>query len=168
MGRKEEAVLSGEIGAFAAPGSGAGVAGAPIRVGEVMTRDVMTLSPEHSFLEALSLFARHRFRHLLVTEAHARLAGVISDRDLLRFMSRKQSLEAAKVADLMKRDPVTVRPETLLSVAVTEMLDRRINCLPVTDQQGQVCGILTSTDLLRVFQRVQEQIEQEAKGRQGD
>jgi acetoin utilization protein AcuB len=133
---------------------------APVRVAEVMTREVVSLSPHHSFFEALSLLARHRFRHLLVVDADQHLAGVISDRDLLRLMTRKPTLESTTVADFMKREAVTVRPETPLSVATAEMLAHRINCLPVLDEAKRVCGILTSTDLLRAFQRVQEWIEQ--------
>ena len=60
----------------------------PRQVKDVMTREVVALRPQQPFVQALALLARHRFRHLLVTDAHAHLAGVISDRDLLRFMSR--------------------------------------------------------------------------------
>jgi CBS domain-containing protein len=88
------------------------------------------------------------------------LAGVISDRDLLRFMIREPQWETAAVAEVMRTDPITVHSETLLSVAITEMLNRRINCLPVVDAEGQVIGILTSTDLLRAFQKIQGLIEQ--------
>lgn len=138
-------------------------AAAPTRAEQVMTREVVSVLPDQSFQEALSLIARHRFRHLLVINAHGWLAGVISDRDLLRFMSRERHWTTRTVAEVMKSDPVTVRPETPLSVAVAEMLGRRINCLPVVNEEARVCGILTSTDLLRVFQGLQEQIEQRPK-----
>ena len=97
----------------------------PTRVDEVMTREVVTLSPDQSFQEAITLVARHRFRHLLVVSTDQRLAGVISDRDLLRFMVRNPHRDLSVVADVMKNDPVTVRPETLLSVAIAAMLTRR-------------------------------------------
>ena len=139
------------------------VAATPTRVAEVMTREVITLSPRHSFQQAITLVARHRFRHLLVVEADARLAGVISDRDLLRFMAREPHWDTATVAEVMKPQPVTVRAETPLSTAIAEMLTRRINCLPVVDEAGRVCGILTSTDLLQAFQQIQAWIEQTGK-----
>lgn len=138
---------------------------AAVRVAEVMTREVVSVSPHHSFFEALSLLARHRFRHLLVVDVDQHLAGVISDRDLLRLLTRKPALESTTVADFMKREPVTVRPETPLSTATAEMLTHRINCLPVIDAAGRVCGILTSTDLLRAFQRLQEWVEQPERQR---
>jgi CBS domain-containing protein len=135
------------------------VAVTPTHVEEVMTREVVTLSPNHSFQEAITLVARHRFRHLLVVDTAGRLAGVLSDRDLLRFMIREPHWDEATVAEVMKTDPVTVQCDTRLSTATTEMLSRRINCLPVVDEEGRVRGILTSTDLLKAFQQVQEFIE---------
>jgi CBS domain-containing protein len=132
----------------------------PTQVAEVMTRDVIATAPDHSVQEAITLVARHRFRHLLVVTGDQQLAGVISDRDLLRFMIREPQWGTAAVAEVMKADPITVNPDTPLSVAVAEMLKRRINCLPVVDADNQVVGILTSTDLLRALHKIQEWIEQ--------
>ena len=130
----------------------------PHLVREVMTREPVTLTPEQSFGEALALLARNRFRHLLVVDDTGRLAGVLSDRDLLRTMSRTPDLDRATVADVMQSDVISVEPQTLLSDAAAQMLDRRINCLPVVEA-GRLCGILTSTDLLRAFHRLQERAE---------
>jgi len=134
----------------------------PRQVQDVMTHEVVTLTPPQPFTEALALLARHRFRHLVVTETDARLAGVISDRDMLRFMSSGADLKAATVADVMRQGVVAIRPETLLSEAAGQMLSRRINCLPVVDENERLCGILTSTDLLQAFQRMQEGVGQES------
>ena len=73
----------------------------PQQVKEVMTRDIVALRPQQPFAQALALLAQHRFRHLLVIDADARLAGVISDRDLLRCMSRETDLERVTVANIM-------------------------------------------------------------------
>lgn len=131
----------------------------PQQVKEVMTRDVVVLRPQQPFAQALALLAQHRFRHLLVTDADARLAGVISDRDLLRCMSREADLERVTVADIMGAAVVAVQPDTSLSEAAAQMLSRRINCLPVIEND-KVCGILTSTDLLQAFHNLQTDIEQ--------
>jgi acetoin utilization protein AcuB len=132
----------------------------PTRVSEVMTRDVVTLQPQDSFGAAITLIARLRFRHILVVDGYSHLAGVVSDRDLLRCMTREPHADTVPMSEVMRTNLVTVRPDTLLSTAVAEMLTRRINCLPVIDEEQRVCGILTSTDLLRAFQQVQQQIEQ--------
>lgn len=100
------------------------------------------------------------FRHVLVIHPNGRLAGVISDRDLLRVMGATTDWKEKKVSDVMTQDVFTVTPEIPLSVAVREMLARRVNCLPVLyDENKHVCGILTSTDLLNVFEKLQTSVE---------
>lgn len=131
----------------------------PTCVEDIMTTTVVTLSPQQSFGEALALMANRPFRHILVVEHDTRLVGVISDRDLLRVLSRGREWKNITVGDVMTRDTVTVRPETALSIAVGEVLAHRINCLPVLSGDGRLCGIVTSTDLLDAFHRLQASLE---------
>ena len=124
----------------------------PTCVADVMTRNVVTLTPSQTFAEAVTIMANRSFRHFLVVHPDGTLAGVLSDRDLFRAMARVTNWQAKTVNELMTPDPYTVTPQTRLSVTVAEILSRRINCLPVVDDSGKVCGILTSTDLLSVYQ----------------
>jgi CBS domain-containing protein len=59
----------------------------------------------------------------------------------------------------MTGEPLTVSPEMPISVAIKSMLAMRINCLPVVGADGKVCGILTSTDLLKSYEKIQELVE---------
>lgn len=127
----------------------------PTCVADVMTRNVVTLAPNQTFADAVTLMANKSFRHFLVVHPDGRLAGVLSDRDIFRAMGRVKNWEAKMVNEVMTYDPYTVKPQALLSVTVEEVLSRRINCLPVVDDNGKVCGILTSTDLLSVYQKLQ-------------
>ena len=129
-------------------------------VRDIMTQTVVTLAPEQSVPEAISLLAQHRFRHLPVVEDAQALVGIVSDRDLLRALTRGLGTDRMRVQEVMKSRVVTVRPETPLSAAAAAMLQHRINCVPVLDDEERVCGIATSTDLLWVFQQLQEKIEQ--------
>jgi CBS domain-containing protein len=132
----------------------------PTSVSDVMTRDVLSVYPSQSFAETVGLMANRPFRHVLVIHPNGRLAGVISDRDLLRAMGATCDWKEKKVSDVMTRDVFTVTPETSLSAAAREMLARRVNCLPVLyDGNKQVCGIVTSTDLLTVFEKLQTSVE---------
>ena len=131
----------------------------PTCVSEIMTMNVVTLSPNQTFAEAVSLMANRPFRHFLVVHSDGELAGVISDRDLLRVLSRTPVWQSKLVCEFMNRDVVIVHPDTPLSLAVGELLARRINCLPVVDERKRVCGIITSTDLLTAYQRIQASVE---------
>jgi CBS domain-containing protein len=128
-------------------------------VADVMTRKTVTLSPHHRFAEAVSLMADRHFRHVVVVGTGGQILGVISDRDILRTLARTSNWQTKDVSQIMTRDPVTVKRETPLSVAVAKMVAKRINCLPVLDDEGKVCGILTSTDLLKAYQKLLESLD---------
>jgi CBS domain-containing protein len=54
-----------------------------------------------------------------------------------------------RAAEVMTRDVLTVRPETLIADAIQLMLDRRVSGVPVVDEAGGIVGILSEGDLLR-------------------
>jgi CBS domain-containing protein len=128
-------------------------------VADLMTRKTVTLSPHHGFAEAVSLMADRHFRHIVVVDTAGQILGVISDRDILRTLARTSNWQTKDVSQIMTRDPVTVKRETPLSVAVAKIVAKRINCLPVLDDEGKVCGILTSTDLLKAYQKLLESLD---------
>jgi len=146
----------------APPPAGLEAFSVPMRVSQVMTREVMTLRPEQSFYEAVTLMAHRSFRHLLVVDAESRLRGVISDRDVLRALARTQDWNSGSVREIMTSEPVTVAPDSPISAAVKAMLAARVNCLPVVEADGKVCGILTSTDVMKSYETIQALVEESA------
>jgi len=131
----------------------------PVRLADVMTQEIVSVSPGQTFGEVIGLMANRPFRHVLVISNDGRLAGLISDRDLLRKIAVTKDWKTKLVEEVMTRDVLTVRPETTISAAVREIIGRRINCLPVLDKNEKVCGIVTSTDLLRAFEILQAALE---------
>ena len=128
-------------------------------VADVMTNDVVSLSPRHNFADAVNLIANRHFHHFVVVEDE-RIVGVVSDRDILRGLARTDNWQRKEVGQFMTVEPTTVKPTTDLTTAISKMLAKRINCLPVVDDpDGKVCGILTSTDLLKSYHAVLESFE---------
>ena len=99
---------------------------------------------------------------MLVVDEDERLHGVISDRDVLRALSRTPDWSKKSVAEIMNPDTITTTPDSAISAAVRLMLENRINCLPVMGPDGRVAGILTSTDLLKAYEKLQAKVEQRA------
>jgi CBS domain-containing protein/Flp pilus assembly pilin Flp len=119
-----------------------------LSTGEVAVRHVMssrltTMQPTASLKEVGELMAEKKMRHMLVCDGD-RLLGIISDRDLARKTGRT-------AADVMTASPLSVPPDTLLSPAVTLMMRKRISCLPVVEE-GRLCGLFTTTDLIMTLQ----------------
>ena len=127
-------------------------------VADVMTRNVITLTPEQTLRDAIDLLRRERIRHLPVVEGQ-QLVGIVTDRDVKRATPSvltgvghdeyDTALLTIKVAQLMTRDPITVPGRSPLKSAVEIFINKRVGALPVVDA-GCLVGILTEIDILRV------------------
>jgi CBS domain-containing protein len=103
---------------------------------------------------------RH-FRHCVVVDHNHKPVGVISDRDIFRALARNPNSRSKSVEQIMTRDPITVKPDTPIIAAVSKLLSKRINCLPVIENDGTVCGIVTSTDLLKSYKQLLELVQKQ-------
>jgi CBS domain-containing protein len=123
-------------------------------VGELMTRDLVTLKETQNLALADELLRLHRIRHLPVMR-EGKLVGLVTHRDLLKAAAQK-GLDPARqplwAADIMNREVRTVRPEMPLRHAVRVMLDNKFGCLPVVGDNNILLGILTEADLVRYAQ----------------
>jgi acetoin utilization protein AcuB len=119
-----------------------------MRVGEVMTPRVETVSAGESAEVAQRNMRQKRIRHLVVTSGRD-VVGVVSDRDLKEAGSFRQ---IETVGEIMTSPVVTARPETTLRQAANLLRGRTIGCLPVLDE-GRLLGIVTTTDLLELIGR---------------
>jgi CBS domain-containing protein len=127
-------------------------------VEDVMTRDVVTLTPEQTLRDAINLLRREHIRHLPVVEGQ-KLLGIVTDRDVKRATPSvftgvgndeyDTSLVTITVAQLMTREPITVPGRSPLKKAVEIFINARVGALPVVDD-GQLVGILTDIDVLRI------------------
>ena len=115
-----------------------------VEVRHLMTRDVSVIARHTQTDEIRCLMTVKHMHHVLVCDSDGQLLGVVSDRDL------PEGKDEAAVR-IMTSEPMTVRPDTTASAAIAMMLEHQISCLPVLND-GQVCGILTRTDLLLSLQ----------------
>lgn len=132
--------------------------GLMLTVGQVMTRDPLTVTGDTSLLALVELFHAREFRHPLVTDGERHLIGVVSDRDVIRCFGpgkypQEDTLKSLTTADIMSTDLITTTPETKVEDALELMFGYAISCLPVLSG-GKLVGILTTTDLYLVLESV--------------
>jgi len=131
-----------------------------VKIGDIMSREVVTLSPAQSLREAVELLLARRIRHLPVVDDEKRLVGIVTDRDVKRATPSLLSgvdrdeyervLDETKVAQFMTREPMVITPETPLRTVVQKIIDTKIGAFPVVNN-GHLVGIVTEIDLLRVL-----------------
>lgn len=150
------------------PGTGLGSAKT---VGEVMVRDVTTVTPETPLIETLDRILSTPRRRAVVIDNERRVIGIISDGDILRRAmrpvapgllqrfaiwigggARPPELELAlknhTAADVMTSPVITVTPDTPIAAAVEQTIAHRIKRLPVVDNEGRLVGIVGRAALL--------------------
>lgn len=136
-----------------------------MRVRDVMKPAVLTILVSQSCYDATVRMSRFRVHHFPVVGEDGHLAGVVTDRDLRAelFLTVARTSESSpvdvegalrqrRVQDVMSAPAVTVAPDETLAAAMKIMAERRIGSVPVVEQ-GQLVGILTDTDVLRVLFR---------------
>jgi CBS domain-containing protein len=92
------------------------------------------------------MMAQHHVGSAVVTDAE-QLAGILTERDVLKQVARGSDPDNTTVADMMTRDVVTVGPDWDLIEAAEEMARRRIRHL-VVFEGGQLLGVLSVRDVL--------------------
>ena len=136
-----------------------------IRVREVMTTTLVTVSPEDSLQHALDLLDKYQVHELPVVTPQGRLIGIVTDGDL-KLMTPvyplvpdqqeiRQTLRNLKVAAAMTVEPVVINPEATLLEATKQMQERSIGALLVAEED-HLFGIISVSDILRIVIEQQE------------
>jgi len=141
------------------------------RVESVMTAGVVTARPSSPFRELVRLLEQHRIGALPVVDDAGRVVGIVSEADLLvkegyphgaddagvvealRHRRRLGKAAGTCAADVMTRRVVTVPLGTEVAAVARLMVRLGVKRLPVVDGQGTLAGIVTRSDLLKVFLR---------------
>ena len=131
----------------------------PIDVADIMTRKVAVLHEENNLELAENAMQSYGFRHLPVVEGD-KLVGLVTQSDIMRASVSSLAENRELLDDNLKRyffireimtaNVIAVRPWTTLVEAGSIMKEQKIGCLPVTEDDGTLIGIVTQSDFLDV------------------
>lgn len=122
-----------------------------MRVQDVMTQRVQTVSASTAADDAWTLMRMKRIHHLVVTDG-PEIAGIISDHDLGGRAGAAVRRDHT-VGDLMTTPVITVEPDLPVRKAANLLRGKSIGCLVVSGSVGKVAGIVTTADLLELLGR---------------
>lgn len=126
-----------------------------------MSKDLKKGLGKQNLGEINKIMTDAKIHHLLVVDDSGKLIGVVSDRDIKKFISpfvgskRETTQDKAtlliKVENVMIKNVITCRPDDSIKAVVEMMLQKTIHSTPVVDDSGKLVGVVTSTDLLKLF-----------------
>ncbi len=152
-----------------------------MQVKDIMSAEVVTVSLDDSVEECARIMMEYNISGLPVLDPKGRLAGIITEGDLIRraarfdepgllpilgglvylddpnkFIGELRRAMALHVGRLMSREVHSVKAGDDLEEAATLMLRRQIKRLPVVDEEGKLVGIVSRRDLVEVLYPVEE------------
>src|SRR5947207_11121421 len=144
-------------------------------VGDVMTRDVVSVGTTTGYKEIADLMVRHSISAVPVVDAQRHVLGVVSEADLLakleyadrvprhplaarRIRADRQKAAGDTAGELMTTPAVTVGPTETVTRAARLMDAARVKRLPVVDADGRLVGIVSRRDLVRLYTRPDPQV----------
>lgn len=120
-----------------------------ILVGEIMTKEVLTIGPNSSVMKAAKMMAERSVGSIVVVEKE-KPVGIVTERDLLmKVISADLKPSRIPVKKIMTKPVITTTPQTDIVDAVRLMARHRIRRLPVVDG-GKLVGIITTRDIMRI------------------
>ncbi len=125
------------------------------RVEHYMTSDLFTVHADDPIEMVANLMIWERIRHVPVEDHEHKLVGVVTYRGVMRFIMSGGSPRRTAVADIMKKDVVTVTPETPTIEALRMMRRLAVGCLPVLHDERLV-GIITDDDFMELASKLLE------------
>ena len=112
--------------------------------------EVASIAADESVRRAVAMLRQRNVGALLVTDQGDPLAGIISERDIVRALAdHGASALDLSVQRLMTADVVTVDPHAPLDSLMAIMTERRIRHVPVCDDRGAIQGIVSIGDVVK-------------------
>jgi CIC family chloride channel protein len=125
-----------------------------MKVGEIMTRDVVTVKPDDTLRKVVELIAETHHTGFPVVDENGRVVGIITQSDVLRY--KFNELDKVRVKDAMSKHVIAVLPSSTLEEALHKILRYGIGRLPVVNnyEEMKLVGIVTKKDVVRAYETV--------------
>lgn len=160
-----------------------------MQISEIMSSPAITVSTETRIGPLARVMREHNITGLPVVDSRNRLLGVITEHDLIQrhapvhqpryitvlsayipvnprevreYKEQLRQALAINASQLMTIDAPTLSPEDDVEDAIALMLDPEVTLLPVENDKGEVIGVVTRTDLMRLIEELETQSTEEA------
>lgn len=135
-----------------------------LKVSEFMNTDLFTVQKDDIIELVAEMMDWRKIRYTPVEDKEGKLIGLVTLRIMVRHLLKMRNQPPGlsdgpvTVKDIMNQHPLTIGPNATLIEAMSIMRKNKIGCLPVT-QNGELIGIITEMDFLRISGRLIERLE---------
>jgi CBS domain-containing protein len=132
-----------------------------ISINEIMTRDVISVSPNDNMTVVDEIFKKNNIHHIPVIDNNGKVVGVVSSTDYNKLLNsftffinqKKDSYNTAimrsmLVEDVMTKHVATLQSDSTVMIAAGIFKENLFHAIPVVDKSGKLEGIVTTFDLL--------------------
>jgi CBS domain-containing protein len=114
----------------------------------IMTTEVVTLTPEDTLGDARAIFLQKHIHHLPVLEGK-KLVGMVTSWDIFKLGKSAEEYSGIKLKDVMTKKLATLDPGQHIGAVAEVLLRHLFHAVPIVNDEGELLGIVTSTDLIR-------------------
>jgi CBS domain-containing protein len=123
-----------------------------MKIGDVVhskpSQDVVTISPDATVRDLVALLAEHNVGALVVSEDGATVAGIVSERDVVRRLRSDESVLDAPVSGIMTSEVHTCSSQDSVTDLMQTMTEHRVRHVPVV-AEGRLTGIISIGDVVK-------------------
>jgi CBS domain-containing protein len=117
-----------------------------------METDLFTVGEDDAVELVVNMMNWQNIRHVPVEDANSQLVGIIDAHCLIRYLAdTKHQDDSHAVKDIMQREFPVIKQDDSARHAVSVMADKRVDSLPVVDEENRLLGIITESDIIQVL-----------------
>lgn len=119
---------------------------------DIMTKNPSCVTPETSLRDAARIMKEQDVGLVPVVERKGskRVVGLITDRDMaIRVVAEGREVEGCVVRDVMSRDVMTLRADTVVDEVMRVMGEEQVRRIPIVDERDELVGIVAQADVVR-------------------
>ncbi|OFV67711.1 MAG: histidine kinase [Candidatus Syntrophoarchaeum caldarius] len=125
------------------------IAGINAEVREIMNENPVSIPQSLSIMEAIDILKSEEIGSLPITDKSGRVNGIVTVRDFVEEVKANESIAVKSVADYMNHSITTASLSTPIRKIAKIMVGNRFHRVPITDGDGKLVGVVTTSDLIR-------------------
>lgn len=129
------------------------------QLGEIMTKEVITLNPDDSVAKVAQIFDQNNIHHIPIVDAENTVVGIVSKSDFLLLSNQMSKFtdtssknqrfyDSLLVSEIMTERVATLHPEDSVMLAASIFKENILHALPIVDKWKKLVGLVTTFDLL--------------------